>query len=290
MLNRRRFLTIAAASLAAPAQAASAHEWNGIAMGSAARIVLSGATKEKAERVFRKVEAVLRQFEQQFSLHRELDLTRLNRNGWLPHPADEIQATCALVDLVHAATGGAFDPTVQPLWLAIATGGDTGAASGLTGWTRVRRSATEIRLEPRMQITFNGIAQGQAADRVADLMREEGFTNVIIDMGEIAALGERPSGGGWRADIAMPDGTKMARAILSDRALATSSPAGTLIGKGSPHILDPRGGTHLWRIASVSAPSAALADALSTAFCIMDRNAIEAALARFPESRLEALA
>ena len=44
-----------------------------------------------------------------------------------------------------------------------------------------------------MQITFNGIAQGQAADRVADLMREEGFTNVIIDMGEIAALGERPS-------------------------------------------------------------------------------------------------
>jgi thiamine biosynthesis lipoprotein ApbE len=33
-----------------------------------------------------------------------------------------------------------------------------------------------------------------------------------------------------------------------------------------------------------------LADALSTAFCIMDREAIEAALAQFPESRLEALA
>ena len=211
MLNRRRLLTIVAASVAAPAQASTAQEWNGIAMGSAARIVLSGATTEKAEHVFRKVELVLRQLEQQFSLHRNSDLARLNRNGWLPHPVDQIQAICALVDQVHAATRGAFDPTVQPLWLAIATGGDTAAASGLIGWTRVRRSASEIRLEPRMQLTFNGIAQGYAADRVADLMREEGFANVLIDMGEIVALGERPSGGGWRADIAMPDGTSMAQ-------------------------------------------------------------------------------
>ena len=106
-------------------------EWNGTAMGSAARIVLSGATAEKAARVFRKVEAILLQVERQFSLHRDSDLTRLNRNGWLSHPAAEIQALFDLADQVHAATGGAFDPTVQPLWLATATGGDTVAASGL---------------------------------------------------------------------------------------------------------------------------------------------------------------
>ena len=140
MLTRRRFLTIAAASLAAPAQAAAVQEWSGTAMGSAAKIVLSGTTAEKAARVFRKVEAIILQVEQQFSLHRDSDLTRLNRNGWLSHPAADILALCVLVDQVHAATGGSFDPTVQPLWLATATGGDTAAASGLIGWNRVRRS------------------------------------------------------------------------------------------------------------------------------------------------------
>lgn len=290
MLTRRQFLTIAAAAIGVPAEASSTQEWQGTAMGSAARIMLVGATAERARRIFRKVEAILLQVERQFSLHRDSELTRLNRNATLHHPAADILALFDLADEVHAATGGAFDPTVQPLWLATATGGDTAAARSLIGWNRVRRNTSEIRLEPWMQLTFNGIAQGHAADRVVNLMREEGFTNVLIDMGEIAALGNRPSGGGWRADVAMPQGTSVARVTLTDRALATSSPGGTLIGKGMPHILDPKGRAPRWRIASVSAPRAALADALSTAFCIMDRSSIDAALARFPEARLEALA
>ena len=44
-----------------------------------------------------------------------------------------------------------------------------------------------------------------------------------------------------------------------------------------------------WQTVSVSAPSAAVADALSTAFCLMERPAIAAALAGFPEARVEAL-
>jgi thiamine biosynthesis lipoprotein len=290
MITRRRFLTIAAAAIAVPAEAASLQEWHGTAMGSAARIRLVGTTPEKARRIFRKVEATLLQVERQFSLHRDSELTRLNRNGTIHHPAADFAALFDLADEVHAATGGAFDPTVQPLWLATATGGDTAAARSLIGWGRVRRSTSEIRLEPRMQLTFNGIAQGHAADRVARLMREEGFTNVLIDMGEISALGERPSGGGWIADIAMPEGASVARVTLTERALATSSPGGTLIGEAMPHILDPKGSAPRWRIAAVSAPQAALADALSTAFCIMERDAIDAALSRFPEARIEALA
>jgi len=40
---------------------------------------------------------------------------------------------------------------------------------------------------------------------------------------------------------------------------------------------------------SVSAPEAAVADALSTAFCLMERPAIDNALRLFPEARIEAL-
>jgi FAD:protein FMN transferase len=289
MITRRRFLTIAASCIATPALGAVSQEWTGQAMGSAARIVLAGASAMTAARVFARVEAVLQQVEQQFSLYRDSGLIRLNRDGWLSHPDEDMLRLFDLVDLVHRATGGRFDPTIQPLWLATATGGDMTAARQLIGWNRVRRNPVEIRLDYKMQLTFNGIAQGHAADRVASLMRAEGFGGVLIDMGEIAALGQRPGGGGWRASIALPGGTIVTQTALTDRALATSSPAGTLIGAGKSHILGPRGEVPLWQLVSVSAPQAAVADALSTAFCLMPRDAIDSALEQFPQARLEAL-
>ena len=57
----------------------------------------------------------------------------------------------------------------------------------------------------------------------------------------------------------------------------------------TPHILDPRGGAPRWAVAAVSADRAAVADALSTAFCVMDRPAIDRALRAFPGARVEVL-
>lgn len=163
------------------------------------------------------------------------------------------------------------------------------AARTLVGWQRAKVSEDEIVLEPGMQLTFNGVAQGYAADRVAALLRSEGYGNVLIDTGESIAIGLKDGRRPWTAGIAKPDGEIVRRLDLSGRALATSSPRGTLIGGGKPHIIDPAGQAPRWQLASVSARSAALADALSTAFCLMDRPAIERALTHFAGTRLEAL-
>lgn len=295
MPTRRRFLAIsaaAAATAALPARAAPPAVWEGVALGAAGRVTLAGAAPAQARRMFRRIEAALRQIEAEFSLFADSALVRLNRDGRLARPAPGIRALFELADKVHAATGGAFDPSIQPLWRAVATGADRQAAHRLVGWDGVALGPEEIRLtRPGMALTFNGIAQGAAADRIAALLAAEGFRDVLVDMGEIAALGRHPDGRPWQAAIALPDGTELARAALGDRALATSSPAGTLIGGGLPHILDPRDGrAPPWRIASVSARSAALADALSTAFCLMERPAIDRALAAFPDARLELIA
>ena len=117
----------------------------------------------------------------------------------------------------------------------------------------------------------------------------EGFTDLLIDTGEIAGLGHRPDGSPWRAAIALPDGREVGRSALSNAALAVSSPMGTRIGRGKAHIINPKSGAPRWRLAAVSAREAAMADALSTAFCLMERPAIEAALAQLPRARLEAL-
>ncbi|OYX44481.1 MAG: hypothetical protein B7Z02_05110 [Rhodobacterales bacterium 32-67-9] len=287
-MHRRRFLTIAAAAVALPARAAEPAIWTGRAMGADARIVLHGASPALARQLFRRVERELIRIEGHFSLHTESALTRLNRDGRLSRPAPEMLEVLRLSDRVHRATGGAFDPTVQPLWLALATGGDVAAARRAVGWTRVRVSDDAIALAPGMALTFNGIAQGHAADRIAALLRAEGFGDVLIDMGEVMALGTN-GGRDWQAAIAAPDGMEVARVGLADRALATSSPLGTRIGGGAPHILHPKGLPPRWSTVAVSAKDAATADALSTAFCLMGRSAIDAALAEFPDARIKAL-
>ncbi|PIV78196.1 MAG: FAD:protein FMN transferase [Rhodobacteraceae bacterium CG17_big_fil_post_rev_8_21_14_2_50_63_15] len=288
-MNRRRFLLLSAAVLAAPAHTAARHDWSGLALGAEARLTLSGASDTQARHIFARVTAELARIEAQFSLYRDSALTRLNRDGRLAHPAPEILALFALAQDMHQATGGAFDPSIQPLWLATATGRDLTAARAAVGWGRVRVTPEEISLNPGMALTFNGIAQGHAADCIADLMRAEGVGDVLIDMGEVQALGCRPDGGAWRAQIAGPEGAALADLTLHDRALATSSPMGTRIGAGLGHILHPQGLPPRWQTAAISAPLAAVADALSTAACLMDRAAIDAALAAFPGARLEDL-
>ena len=145
-----------------------------------------------------------------------------------------------------------------------------------------------------MALTLNGVAQGYIADRIADLLRAEGMARVLVDMGEIHAVGSRADGTPWRAGIALPGGDLRPGSVpLVDRALATSAPLGTVLDPAGRigHIVDPRTGRPggLWRQVSVSASRAALADGLSTGFCLMSRDLIERAVAAYPGMRLEAL-
>jgi thiamine biosynthesis lipoprotein len=250
---------------------------------------IEGIAPAAAPRIFRRIEAELARVERSASLHADSELARLNRDGRLAGPSAGLRELLDLAGRVHEATGGAFDPTVQPLWLATARGGDRAAAAALVGWGRVRIHPGALTIGRGQALTLNGIAQGWAADRIAAILRAEGIGNVLIDMGEIAALGRRSDGLPWRAGVAEPGGETIATLDLTDRALATSSPRGTLIGDGRPHILGPAGQPPLWSTVAVSAPLAAVADALSTAFCLMDRIEIDRALAAFPGARVEAI-
>lgn len=285
-MNRRRFLTLTAAALAPlPGHAATLATWEGTGLGTTLSLHLAGAAPHQARQAFARVQAEIARIETLASLHRDSALTRLNRDGHLAWPSPDLLDLLTLSGQVHAATEGAFDPTVQPLWRALAEGTGTAKARKAIGWDRIRLSPEEIRLDPGQSLTLNGVAQGWAADRIAALLHAQGFTDALVDMGEIAALGEN----GWPAVITDPGGKPLAETRLTNRALATSSPRGTLVN-GQPHILGPEGQPPLWQTVSVSAPRAAVADALSTAFCLMDRAAIDRALTTFPEARLEVLA
>jgi len=291
-VSRRRFLTISAAALAVPASAAaaeSAARWQGVALGAAASMVLAGVDPLAARPVFARLEAEIDRLEGIFSLYRaDSALSRLNRAGSLDAPPPELLELLTLAGAVHTASGGAFDPTVQPLWHALASGGDAAAARRLVGWKDLRFGPREVRLaRPGMALTLNGIAQGYVTDRIAATLKGAGFGNVLVDIGEVAALGRRPGGTPWRAGVADPQGHILHRVALRDRALATSAPSGTMLGAGQGHILGPRGQQPKRRLVTVSADRAAVADGLSTALCLLDDAAARATTGKFPGAILE---
>lgn len=278
MTTRRRFLQISAAALgfAAEARASSVYRWSGVAMGAEASIRLS---HPDAEAITARAAAEISRLEDVFSLYRAGSaLSRLNRDGMLDAPPFELLECLSLAGRVFHASGGLFDPTVQRLWQVHAEAALTGrppeperiaAALAVTGWGGVALESGRIALRPGMALTLNGIAQGYVADRVTTLLEEEGLTNILVDTGELRALGGHPDGGGWPVRFDLPDG----RFFLRDMAVATSAPLGTVLDAAGKvgHIIDPRVGSaagSTWRSVSVTAPSAAVADALSTAACL----------------------
>jgi FAD:protein FMN transferase len=297
MTTRRRFLAISAAAFALPAaaNAQQVYTWSGMALGARATIRLAHAD---APAITARATAEIERLEDVFSLYRsDSALSRLNQNGVLDAPPFELLECLSLAGAVHQATGGLFDPTVQPLWAAYAEavaqsqGPDAqtiDAAMALTGWEGVSLEAERISLRLGMALTLNGIAQGYIADRVARLLEAEGLQDILIDTGEFRALGQQPQGGAWPVSLAQGGAV-----ALTSRALATSAPLGTFFDAAGTlgHILDPRTGLTAaprWRGVSISSGSAALADGLSTAACLMEtREQIEASLVTFGDSKLE---
>ncbi|MBL4926845.1 FAD:protein FMN transferase [Fuscibacter oryzae] len=277
-MKRRRFLQILAASAAVPGGAV-AMDWTGQALGAEVSLRLRGGPKGAAGRVLADLPAVLAAIEREFSLYDpQSALSRLNAAGRIDHPSDQMLQLLHLSDDIHAATDGLFDPTVQPLWQALAQGGDVVAARQAIGWQRVAWQGA-VQLAPGQALTFNGIAQGFATDLVCALLARHGFDQALVNIGEFAALG-----GPWALGIEDPTFGQLALRHLTGGAIATSSPMATLVG-GRPHILHPQGGPALWSTIAVEADIAALADGLATALVLAPRSMAERVLAQVPGVR-----
>lgn len=301
MLTRRRFIHVAGIAagcgllpLGAAAARADAlpplYRWQGVALGADASLELYHPDRAEAARLVQTALAEVRRLEGVFSLYdRNSALSRLNRDGRLDEPPAELVELLATGNAFSTATGGAFDVTVQPLWDLYArhfarpdadpAGPAPAAIAAALAWVghdAIVLAPDRIRFRrPGVTITLNGIAQGYITDRVAALLRAAGIGHTLVDMGEIRALGAHPAGRPWQVglrDESHPG--RMLRTVpLDDRAIATSSGLGTRFDATGRfnHIFNPATGACADRYLSVSvqAPTATVADALSTAFSLM---------------------
>ncbi len=125
---------------------------------------------------------------------------------------------------------------------------------------------------PAVQLDFGGYAKGYALDRAADILREQGIPNALVNVGgNIMALGNR-AGRPWRVGLESPRGKGVLAAIeLADgEAIGTSGDYRRyyeIDGRRYSHIIDPRTGYPVPRVQSVTVlvPKQTGAGALSDA-------------------------
>jgi FAD:protein FMN transferase len=209
---------------------------------------------------------------------------------------------------ISEETGGAYDITSTPLWEAwgfarragrIPAEAELAAARSCVGAHLLELDATRRTIhfrKPGVQINLASIGKGYALDVCCERLRTLGMTDFLLHGGQSSVLargssnrspgvppasdnsGETPALRSDSWEIGLPDPRQANRRLavvrLRDRALGTSSDQFQSFrhrGGRYGHILDPQTGWPAEGVLSstVVAPSAALADALSTAFYVM---------------------
>jgi thiamine biosynthesis lipoprotein len=188
-----------------------------------------------------------------------------------------------------ALTGGAFDITVGPLTRLWRWANRRGvlpdeeriahARAAVGHWLiQFDRSSQRVRLEvPGMRLDLGAIGKGFAADEVLAVLTRSGISRALIDAGgDIVASDSPPGTPGWRVEIPkVDDGTVGSETVwLSDGAVATSGDTYRYVevdGVRYSHIIDPATGLGLTdrRVATVFAPTAAVADAFASAVNVL---------------------
>lgn len=224
---------------------------------------------------------------------------QLNAQGQLNNPDPHLVNVLAYARQLSIQTGGAFDITVQPLWLAFSQAQANGQlpttqtlaqAQALVNWQGVTAQPDQLALAaPGMAITLNGLAQGYAVDLAMAALRAKGVTHALLDTGEFGAIGTKGNDQPWVLGIKNPRQTDelAARVAMDGRALSTSGDYESCFSAdfSHHHIFDPATGDSPNTLASVTvlAPTGMMADGLSTAFMVLGADKALALAARLPQ-------
>ncbi|MEI6669091.1 MAG: FAD:protein FMN transferase [Acidobacteriota bacterium] len=280
------------------------HRFQHVAMATQFEIRCTGPDVRYARQAARAAFAEVDRLEQQLSRFLEnSDITRINHltPGDATIVGYETMQCLRLACLIHEATDGAFDPALgagfervrldpEAFIVSVVPGPESDPADG-------EAPASQDAAGP-LQIDLGAIGKGFAIDRVAEVLEDWEMPRALIDAGSSSVLALDPPEGddGWPLTISEPgsNGPVLATVCVCQVALGAS-------GIRKPdHIVDPRSRTPVrsraaaWvsaprsvlagigRRAEVEGASAAVADALSTAFMIAPVECIRDWCGRYP--------
>lgn len=270
----------------------------GWTMGTTYSVTVKGFVSRHAlNQLSKQIEAELAEVNRQMSTWiPESEISRFNSTG----STNAFQTSEGFASVVQQSlelsrsTGGAFDPTLQPL-LKIWGFGSEGVehkvptdaaiahAKSMTGWRHLASDGTSsIRKDmPALALDLGAIAKGYGVDAVGRLLERNGHDNWFVEIGgEVVAHGSNPKGVPWRIGIQYPStnpATDKLQGIVNllAGAVATSGDYRNYIEQDGviySHILDPRSGRAVLSdtaSVTVSAANCTLADGVATALFVM---------------------
>jgi len=265
------------------------------AMGSYFEVRVGAATPGAAELGGRALD-LIDELEARLTVYRDdSEISRLNATAHLG-PVELRPDVFGLIERgleISGRTGGAYDLTTGALSIAwgffkgpkrIPSEDELADARGRTGYQHVRLEPSNQAVSfdrPGVTINLGSIGKGFAIDRAVELIRAHWWpTSALVHGGRssLFALGSPPGRFGDRWKVALRNPFRADRPLgilnLRNRGMGTSGTDFQRFESGGRvfgHILDPRTGRPAFGPASVTAlaPTAAEADALSTAFYLL---------------------
>lgn len=269
-------------------------------LGTVVEIAALGPDQARLEAAVNNAFAEIARIEALMTPHQpQSDVSRLSAASDEATVASETAEVIALGLQVAAASDGALDLTlgrVKALWAIesetprIPSSEELAEALEETGPAALQLDGRQVRkAAPQLAVDLGAVAKGYAVDRAVAVLRAAGVTQASVNAGgDIFLLGDH-GGRPWRIGIQHPrnDQQVAATLLVADQAVVTSGDYERFFerdGVRYHHIFDPKTGRPGDRCqsASVVAPSAALADALSTAVFVLGPEAGLALVEKFP--------
>ena len=256
----------------------------------------------------RDIDSILESMDQQMSLWVEnSEISALNRGDSL-FLSNDFHGVILRSIYLSELTDGSFDITLAPLIKAWGFSGGTHKDSinvdsllnyvGYKGLVAHRPGSMmeKYALPEGYELDVNAIAQGYTVDVVANLMKNVGVSNYMIEIGgEVRCKGTNVRGRKWLIGIEEPTEDRVLGQFqtiveLDSMSLATSGNYRKYWqdenGQKVVHSIDPETGqpvVHNLLSASIIAPNATTADALATACMIKGVTGAMTMIDRFPD-------
>ena len=216
------------------------------------------------------------------------ELHALNETGSAALTGDAAYLLGRALDIC-GETGGALDISIYPVVRAwgfttseyhVPEEDELSRLLQSVDYTRVVLDGDAVSLGEGMEIDLGAVTKGYTGDRITALLRENGVTSALLDLGgNIQTLGSKPDGSDWRVAIRNPEGDGILGALsISDKAMITSGGYERYFvdedGNMWWHIMDPATGYPAKNgliSVTVVGDEGLYCDALSTALFIMGR-------------------
>jgi thiamine biosynthesis lipoprotein len=258
-----------------------------LSMGTFVSVSVLDSSPARAEEAVGQAFATLDRLEAELTRYRPgTALSVLNAEGRVDGPPQSLLTLLDLAAHSHRITGGAFDPTVQPVLAYLERTSAEGRLPDarhmeelrpLLGFGRVRWDGREVRLERGgMALTLNAVGKGHIVDQMVETLRRCGVRHGLVNAGgDLRAFGGKGQGTPWT--IALRDPANPGRSLrdveLFDGACATTGDYEVFFDREKlfHHVVDPATAQcpHWAHAATVVAESTALADSLSTALMVL---------------------